>query len=83
MKAKESAFGDYIAMIKKSWTYEKMSDSEQAMCMEAFCFANEQGILRGNFNARFSILHAVYHAYLLGLGYAGGGSWRDDEDTPF
>ena len=82
MKDKEQAFADFCEMIRNSWTFEKMTLMEQANCYEALQFAHDQHILKGSYNVRWMILHAVYHSFLCGLGYTGGASWRDGDDAP-
>ena len=74
---KENALVSFLAMICKSWTFERMTQEEKENCINALLWPAEQGIVRGTYDARFYILHAVYAAFLAGLGYTGGGSWRE------
>ena len=78
---KDEAFVDFCNMVKKSWTFCRMTVAEQAKCLEAFQWTHDQGMLRGNYNARWSIMQAIYNSFLLGLGYDGF-TWRDDPDEP-
>ena len=74
---KELAFCEFCDMVKKSWTFGRMTAREQADCLATLQWVHDQGMLRGTFNTRWSILQAVYHAYLSGLGYDAFG-WRED-----
>ena len=74
---KESAFDEFIIMIEKSWTWARLTDSERESCRDAFNFAKSQKILKGNFNQRWSILQAIYNAFLNGVGYPSVSGWYD------
>ena len=76
-------FDTFCAMIQVSWTYDKMTDDEQTRCMEALRGALEHGAIKGSPKSRRQILHAIYLAFLLGLGYDGP-RWRylEDSDAP-
>ena len=76
---KEMAFREFCDMVQKCWTFERMTDKEQALCCSALQFARDQGALRGNFNARWTVLHSIYNAFLSGLGYDGF-NWREPEE---
>lgn len=75
-KNKEQVFDDYIEMIKKSWTFGKMTDEEKANCIELFENINKREDITGTYIQRWKSLNAVYSGYLCGLGYKGG-NWRD------
>lgn len=77
---KEMAMSEFCEMIRKSWTYGRMTVEEKARCFSAIQWTHEQGILRGNFNARWAILQGVYNAFLSGIGYDGFG-WREPEEA--
>jgi hypothetical protein len=74
---KENALLHFIVMICKSWTFERMTDQEKENCINALIETDDYNALKGNWEARFYILHAVYNAFLSGLGYTHGGSWRE------
>lgn len=69
---------DYIDMIKKSWTYEKMSGIEKTRLLDMFDSIRTQDALKGTYNQRWQVLQAIYHAYLIGLGYDNF-NWREDK----
>ena len=75
-RTKENALLHYMIMTVKSWTYARMTASEKNACLDALKWAAETGALRGNFEARFYILHSVYYAFLAGIGYSGA-DWRE------
>lgn len=73
---KKQAVCDFMQMIYESWTYGRMTDAEKAQWDKAVEFAQEQGMIRGTYRARWSIMQAIYNAFLCGLGYDGG-LWRE------
>lgn len=75
-RTKENALVHFAVMVAQSWSFARMTDTEKTGCMDALQWASETGALRGTFDARFTILHAVYNAYLAGIGYTGAG-WRE------
>lgn len=77
MKDKENALKDYKEMIINSWTYKKMTADEQIKLFEEFDSIRTQEALKGDYNARWNILNAVYSFYLKGLGYDGY-DWREE-----
>ena len=80
---KKQAVYDYMQMIYKSWTYSRMTEAEQAQWDKAVEWAQKQGMIRGTYRARWSIMQAVYNAFLCGLGYDGF-LWREPnrDDVP-
>lgn len=76
MKNKEEAKKDFIEMIKKSWTYERMTEEEKIRWAEFVSGNSVEEALKGSYLARWHILQAIYEAYLEGIGYTDG-SWRD------
>lgn len=83
-KEKEQAYFDFVKMTKKSWMYNRMTETEKARCISALRFGVEQCLVIGRYEQRWGQLNTIYHAFLLGLGY-NGGLWRepDREDVPF
>lgn len=85
MKNKENAQRDFIEMIKKSWTFERMTETEKADCMRVLTAYNSNAI-KGTHKQRFEILNAVYLGFLAGLGYLQNPTtWREEkpENIPF
>ena len=81
-RIKENVLNDYIAMIKQSWTYAKMTKEEQKQLQEVFYSVRLENALKGTYKQRWDVLQAVYFGFLSGLGYAGG-LWRETaEDVP-
>ena len=76
MKNKELSYNDFINMIVKSWTFERLSYDEKNRAIDALRHAFDTGAITGNYKHRFEILHAVYYSYLLALDYKPVG-WRD------
>ena len=77
MKDKETALNEYMEMIKKSWTYARLTDEERERMFEAL----RRTKLFGKFDQRCEQLHSVYYAFLLGVGYKPI-DWREPEETP-
>ena len=79
-KDKETAHRDFGRIVMQSWTYEKMTEEEKERALSAILFAKNQGLLFGNYNQRWQQLHAIYNAFLLGLG-CDGPNWRETEEN--
>lgn len=78
-KDKEQAVGDFLAMIRKSWTYERLTDDEKARyekVVQLWAYDNPCDRIKGNYVERFSVMQMIYDAFLAGVGYTGMG-WRD------
>ena len=84
MKDKEQAYFDFLKMVKRSWTYARMTEQEQEKCVSALRFGVEQGLVAGRYEQRWGQLQAIQHAFLLGIGYDGA-FWRESrcDDVPF
>ena len=80
MRNKDNVIFDFNEMIFKSWTFEKMTKKEQdKWCIDIISDIRTKDALKGNYNQRWEILQAIYHAYLIGIGYSGYG-WREDNE---
>ena len=64
-KDKMKAKSDYINMIQKSWTYNRMTDKEKSNCIKALSDSN----IFGSYKQRYEILHNVYTSFLYALEY--------------
>lgn len=73
-KNKENARTDYINMITKSWTWDRMTDNERTRCDEALHMAR----LNGRYEQRYETLQDVYYSFLMALDYKPVG-WRETE----
>ena len=73
---KDEALWKFIVDIKRSWTYAKMTEEEKDRCLKAL--RDSETALKGSARVRWEILCAVYHGFLLGLGYSGA-LWRATE----
>jgi hypothetical protein len=72
---KESAMEKYMEIMKKSWTYSRLTEEER----ERLCEAIRETKASGTFEKRFEMFHAVNYAFLLGVGYSPIG-WRETDD---
>jgi len=75
MKSKEEAKKDFTEMIEKSWTYFQMTTEEKIRWEAVLSEAAVEKALNGSYQIRWSILQAIYTAYLKGIGYTDG-LWR-------
>lgn len=73
-------FEAFCAMIRVSWAYGRMTDAEQTRCIDALRWALDNNAVKGCQKTRWNILHAVFRAFLMGLGYTDG-NWREPEDS--
>ena len=76
---KENALVHFLAMICRSWTFDRMTQEEKERCVNAFLWSAEQGQIKGNFLSRWNTMQAIYHAFLAALGYRASG-WREQTD---
>lgn len=76
-KNKEMVLSDFIVMIKNSWTYDKMTYKEKDRLLEMLDSHMTRKALKGTYDNRWSVLQAIYHAYLIGIGYDNF-NWRED-----
>lgn len=74
---KERAQADYIAMTRNSWTFQRMTQMEQEVAIQALLCSD---MINGSYKQRYSALNAVYRAFLLGIGY-NGPQWREPENN--
>lgn len=74
---KKQAVYDFMRIIYKSWTYDRMTDAEKAQWDKAVEWAQKQGMIRGTYRARRDIMQAIYNAFLHGCGYDNQVDWRE------
>lgn len=74
-KNKENAVNDYIEMVRRSWTFGKMTDDEKSRCIDVLTDVTVFNI-QGTYIQRWNALHAVYNAFLVGIGY-NSFNWRE------
>ena len=76
MKKYSSVVEDYFQnVIKKSWTWEKLTAQEQ----ERFINMDVFDSIKGNDKTRVEWLHTIYASFLSALGYQPIG-WRETEE---
>lgn len=74
---KERAYDDFIAMIKNSWTWERLTEDERVTFtnnLQRIALLN----ISGSYLQRYHAYHACYDMYLRGLGYDDW-HWREPE----
>jgi len=76
MKKYSNAVENYFQnVIKKSWTWEKMTEEEQQRFIDMDVFDK----IKGNDKTRIEWLNTIYYAFLSALGYTPIG-WRVTEE---
>lgn len=74
-KIKENATKDFLEMIKKSWTWARLTEEEKAQFMTAWetvtiSWANNgDSAVKGTYKDRWQTCNAMYHMFLAGVGY--------------
>lgn len=69
MKDKELAKQEYLEMIKKSWTWAKLTEKEKDRFLSLLDNPCSTTIIKGDYDQRWDACEALYHFYLLGLDY--------------
>ena len=78
IKIKESVKGDWIEIIRKSWTWDRLTDKERIKFLDALYYVK----LYGTYEKRWQQLDYIYEFFLIGLSYEPIG-WREpDKDAP-
>lgn len=62
-------------VIKKSWTWERLTDEER----KRFIYMTVFDEIKGNDRMRTEWLRTIYSAFLVGVGYTDFG-WRETEE---
>lgn len=82
-RKKEHATHYFMRMVYNSWTYDRMTENERGRLESAIDFADRQGMVKGAFDTRWKVLHAIYNAFLEGIG-CNSPTWREPnpEEVP-
>ena len=80
MKNKNNVFIDYLEMIKKSWTYDRMTQEEKEKIQEILTSGRIKEDIKGTYKQRYDALSTVYYAFLIGIGYDNF-DWRGGNDA--
>ena len=78
MKDKEEALNNWLTMIRKSWTWGRLTDKEQAKFLTLLenVLHRSKHPITGNYYHRFEVLQVMYESFLEGCGYDGM-NWRE------
>ena len=79
-KEKQNAYNDYMEMIKKSWTFDKLTETEKEKLRDVLFSVRAENAIKGNYNQRICILEAIYFSFLKALGYEPIG-WRENGEN--
>ena len=79
MKYSNAVENYFQNIIKKSWTWGKLTEEER----KRFINMHEFDKIKGNDKTRIEWFNSIYHAFLVGLGYKAIG-WREEniEEIP-
>ena len=80
MKDKELAVTEWLEMIKKSWTWAKLSVVEQNKFLQLLEHPCSKVVLKGSYEQRWEACEALYHTFLDALGYDPL-HWRESQPT--
>ena len=72
---KEQAHADFLAILRNSWTFARMTQEEQQKAIQALDCSKR---VKGSYYQRWDVYQIIYDAFLLGVGYDGP-SWREPE----
>ena len=76
-KYSEAVDNYFQNVIRKSWTWERLTQEEQQRFVEMDVFDK----IKGHDNTRIEWLNTIYKSYISALGYKPIG-WRETEDVP-
>lgn len=65
-------------VIKKSWTWQKLTEEEQKRFIDMNVFDR----IKGNDKTRVEWLNTIYHSFISALGYQPIG-WREETEIQF
>ena len=68
----------FETVVKKSWTWERLTEEEQQRFINMKLFDK----IKGNDRMRIEWFHTIYMAYITALGYKPFG-WREETDLQF
>ena len=71
-KGETNVLDDYLEVIKKSWTWEKLTEVEQNRFISCPAIYN----MKGTYKQQWHMLNIIYSAFLHGVGYKPTG-WRE------
>jgi hypothetical protein len=77
MKDKELAKQEYLEMIKKSWTWAKLTEKEKDKFLLLLDNPCSTTVIKGDYDQRWDACEALYHTFLVGLDYDPL-NWRDN-----
>lgn len=75
-KDKENAVSEYLEMIKKSWTWGRLTESERTAFLDSVEWSIDQNVIVGTWKQRWMICQALYTTLLYALDYKPFG-WRE------
>lgn len=75
MKYSETVENYFQNVIKKSWTWKRLTEEER----QRFINMNVFGRIKGNDKTRIEWLNTIYESFLFALGYKSFG-WRETEE---
>ena len=77
---KENALSRFWQMIRISWTFERLTEQEQERLHKVIFSTQTENAVKGTFEQRWAILHAIYTSFLMALDYQPIG-WRENAEN--
>ena len=75
---RENTLHSFLANIKESWTWAKLTDRERRLFESRLRTSTTQKLIQGTFHQRYAAYTAMYDMFLAGLGYYEDCmNWRD------
>lgn len=80
-KQKENVLEDFAKMIYNSWTFDRLTESEQKQ-LDRLLYDSVpvREAVKGTYRQRWEVLLAVYEGFLHGVGYTDF-NWREPEEN--
>lgn len=78
MKYSNAVENYFQNIIKKSWTWQKLTEEEQ----QRFIDMNVFDKIKGTDKQRIEWFNTIYHSFLVGLDYKAIGWREEDEEIP-
>ena len=80
-KKKENAVNDFITMIKRSWTWERLTPQERHVYLDRMDFLDRTGKIKGRYEDRWAQAQELYTMFIDGAG-AHEDHWREGIKYP-
>lgn len=77
---KQEILKKFLEMIKKSWTFQEMTEFEKQKLFDTFSNIQISNVLKYTEKHCWEILQCIYTSFLAGLGYTDF-NWRSENEN--